>query len=237
MALLPLHADIYPRIANVEELKRELVVLEKRVASMHTRINARLKLVQDAIAGGETTGDPLRDLVIRAHGLDKALEDKYRKLQAALTGKKGEFVLLSFHADIPWKFGGRSIETREAQCYRLGVLEGEELVWVENESSFLGPQISLFVSRYTQGETHIFFDSKDLKRPLLVEKENIFTHGFSSASSYPPLLHQLLGGEWQESIIIGDRAVKAWLKKKCMSGLYKPAADALSKLILEPTEN
>lgn len=161
----------------------------------------------------------------------KELEENYRKLEKRLAGKRGEFVLLSYRAKIPFKYTMRHTVYRYASCYRLGVLEGEELVWKKAEDSLSTPPITLPIPRYLKGEIMFIRPGDNVGK---VVKKNIFAH--SHCYENPPSLQALMQKE-QGSIVIGDEEVKEWFKKHSMEELFKPAAAALSKLILEPTDD
>ena len=155
----------------------------------------------------------------------KALQ---KKIEGQLEGKRGEFVLLSFCAKIPYKYTMVEVEYRDASCYRIGVLEGEKLM--RNDEDRLSMP-TLPISRYLKGEEGIFRPGDNIGG---VVQKNIFAHGYCDED--PPPLHALMQNECG-SIVIGDEAVKEWLQKRGMEELFKLAATALSKLILEPTDD
>jgi len=156
---------------------------------------------------------------------EKALQ---KKIEERLAGKRGEFVLLSFDAEIRFKYTWIGDEYRHASCYRIGVLEGEKLMW-NGEDQLSAP--TLPISRYLKGEEGIFRPGDNIGG---VVQKNIFAHGYCDED--PPPLHALMQNECG-SIVIGDEAVKEWLQKRGMEELFKLAATALSKLILEPTDD
>jgi hypothetical protein len=160
-------------------------------------------------------------------------EERYAALNALLKGKKGEFVLIAYNAKIPTRYGGDGIDHRQVSWYRLGILE-EESLRAADGGLMSGQAVTLPVVQYIYGEVEVILDRKDIRRALSVQKGELFQHAFGSPN--PPALRTLLFAEQGDHIAIGDEAVREWLRKRAMQGLYKPAADALSKLILEPTE-
>ncbi|MBI2004740.1 hypothetical protein HYS79_01085 [Patescibacteria group bacterium] len=224
---MSIHDDIQ-YIERAEEHRNALLV---KAATLKRDIYEKLKKVRKAFAAGESTGDHIRDMVLTVHGLDHKLEEKYRELEGKLKGKRGEFVLLSYHAKIPFKHSMTGVEYRDASCFRLGVLEGEELVWKDGDglSAMVSP-VTFHISRYIKSEEGYIRPGDNLGG---VVQKNIFARGYDEG---PPPLHALMRSEGGE-IVIGDEAVKKWLEERgiVMEALFVPAAAALSKLILEPT--
>lgn len=228
-----------PLPAAVECLKEEITTRNQFVEAHKTaladkdeKLVEHLGMIRARLEAGETTGDRITDLMLRVHGFDQGMIEKYAALEAQLEGRRGEFVLISFDTSVPFKHTMTHTEDRHASCYRIGVLEDEHLKIGES----FGMKIITFpVSRYIYGEKSILMNEKNLPHTLPIEIGDLFEHYFHGMN--PPLLSELLQEVDEElrGIFIGDDAVKGWLKRHLMPGLFKPAADALSKLILEPT--
>lgn len=204
---------------------------ETELKQIDDQISELTKDLQSRVENEETTGDRVRDLVIRVHGVDDVIEQKYRSTEARLIGKKGEFVLISYKTQIRTRHTfGRGWEYRGAKWFRLGVLEGEQLVW--NPKVF----ITLPVSRYVGAESSAYFGDTILALSRDVQKENIFA--LHDIDDSPPLLIEQVQEQHGPIVefVIGDADVRGWLKEHLMEDLFKLAAGALSKLILEPTE-
>jgi hypothetical protein len=234
--------DLQRIVDELETLQNQLLALNRghtiEVDKFHDKIAAKVADAIKDLDNGATTGDRLRDMLLRVYWYNPRAEERYRSVETQLKGKKGEFVLLSFNAQVAFRFHGTGRDTRNAQCFRLGVLEGDELVLKKGLMGTMVP--TLPIPRYVYGETTFLAVEDDVKR-LEVEEKEFFDHAFHDMN--PPRLTDILyigrdGSDWtgwQETVIIGDEAVKKWLKEHAMPGLYKPAADLLSKLILEPT--
>ena len=220
--------SVLPQLLEISELEEQKAVFEDEAKKVDAKIRDCLSDIRKALENSATTGDPLRDLVIKDWGISEVVEKRYRLLQKRLVGKKGEFVLIPFATKVPHKHTfGEGYEYRDARCYRLGVLEAETLVWEKDV------QITLPISRYISGEEGFVSPSEVHE----LHKENIFAHAFGGFhEGDPPLLRELINGDCGYVIVIGDEAVRKWLKEQRMQGLFKSVADALSKLVLEPTD-
>lgn len=226
--------------------QRDALVLEqaKVLAEKNEAITRLTKDLQERIGHGLSTGDRLRDLVLAAHGYDPMLEEKYRELEDTLQGKKGEFVLISWQKMVR-AYGPRD-DMRSVSLYRLGVLEDEKVIpcIAKDLGPFTlhGSVLTLPISRFVAGDLDTA-PFRGARQKTDAQKKNIFAQ--VSSDSDPPFLglhvlqevrpHPRVAPSTLE-IIVGDEPVKEWLRKHLMEGLYKPAAYALSKLILEPTE-
>lgn len=192
-------------------------------------VNKAVSVVRGRIEAGETTGDHIRDMVIRTYGFDPEAEEKYREFEKRLAGKQGEFVLVAYSGERNKRhIFGKGWERESAEFFRLGVLEGEELV-CRNAPVY----ITLPTSRYIQDQNTFFPKGAELGRLLTIKQGDLFVDPFFDES--PPPLETFVRNP-QAGLVLGDKAVENWLENHLMLGFYKPAADALSKLILEPTE-
>ncbi len=225
-------------LAEEVQARTRLAAEHKQAIDLkNARIHGYTKDLRERLANGETTGDPLKDLVLKTHGWDPEAEEKYAALERQLAGKKGEFVLLFYHSQRDTRhIFGRGWEHESADYYRIGVLEGEKLIGVEETTFTNATLITLPVSRYIRDTPGIFLESDKVRRPLEVREHDIFEREYHDPGPYPLGCWIKGKGSRLSELVIGDEAVKEWLDKRHMSGLYKTAADALSKLVLEPTE-
>jgi hypothetical protein len=228
-------ASVPDTVSLIQDRQRDRDALklkqETELKQIDDQISKLTKGLRPRVTNGETTGDRIRDLVIRAHGVNEEIEQKCRDFESQLKGKKGEFALLSWGAKIR-KYGPTD-GYRTVDFYRLGVLEGEELVW-HNEL-----HVTLPITQHIGGEERSTLHGMEV---FSLQKSNIFAqYGEHPRVLLVHLLSQIkIPPPWLAfsslQILIGDEAVKTWLKNTGMESLFKPAADVLSKLILEPTE-
>lgn len=233
--------DVPTLMWQIEGIKHSLAVSEVDVVKYKKALGEVTKELVEMIKNGATTGDPIHDLVIQAHGVvDEALTEKYRLVDNVLKGKKGEFVLLSYPGKVVHRYHSHGRDYVDVHCYRLGVLEEEGIVFAGH---YFHPSMSEYrslsipISRYVDGAVSYLLTSKDLKESLAVKAANIFALSITDCNP-PSLLEFLIDkrADWSRTLVVGDVAVRKWLEKNHMPVLYKGAADALSKLVLEPTD-
>ncbi len=237
-------------MSSIQELRRTISdltveenILNKKLKELGTDKYKVVTELRERLAQGETTGDRYVDMVIRMHGVEKLeeLTAKYRTLEEQLKGKKGEFILIHYVIQMPHTFHSHGVDTFPHRMLRLAVLEGEEVVWTSSESviSNNGKILTLPTSQYLQLEQSIYLHDDKLDGKLETEKGPLFDpfHLGGGNDTSPPYLglEDFTERGFAEDLVIGDEAVQEWLTKNAMPGLYKPAAHALSKLILEPT--
>lgn len=243
--------NILAGIVNVENLKRELKERELNVKSTKERLYAAEKILMASLEAGGTTGDWLRDECIKMYGHEPATEAAYRDVNDSFKGHKGEFVLLTY--DIEKRLPGgflREESWHTVTYYRLGVLADDKLIvvlhkgWDKRRDSYhLEPPVESFIA----GEKEPFPRIGKLE----VIKQRLFD--LEHQDRDPPHFMKYVGEksglhpEWGQSasimryptnaqLVVGNEAVKEWLKKAAMQDLYKPAAHALGMLELEPTD-
>ena len=223
-------AFIQGRITGIESLKELIAKKEKNLAGLRHELGLRTGQLRAEIAKGGTTGDPLRDLVIHAHGLDQKLEDKYRKLQATLIGKEGEFVLIKYPAEIRQRFGGpgSSMDIRKETHFRIGIL-----VWEELRLNEYGT-VTLPVDQYLQGIWPQSFVYQIYTGGEVTKAD--FFRSISLEDAPMPLLRYLENEHCAPNLLVGDHAVLAELKNVRGEKFFQKAARAFKRLILEPTE-
>lgn len=226
-----LEEEIRARESLVKEHAAQLAEKQKAIKFLVSQLEAKVKQ-------GETTGNRIRDLVLRVHGYNPFFEERYATLEARLKGKGGEFILIFFEARIAMRYHGMGMDERLAVLYRLGVLEGEELLLKDGLSgTFIDhatPRFTLPVSRYIGGEAEVKVGVGE--RDVVIVPQNIFARDSVPHYKNPCFLDDFLkSNSDQFGIVVGDEAVREWLENKhYMIGLFKSAADVLSKLILEP---
>jgi hypothetical protein len=228
----------------IEQLKIEGENLSQRLDDKREQINEATKQLCERLNNGETTGDWIRDLTIRSHGYDLEIEAKYREWSKKLEGKKGEYVLISYaRRERGWRD-----ENRFEDHLRLGVLDGEGLIYGGLGGFGTGAVITVPVYRYIEVHKTMLIESGDIKS-LELKRENIFAQSFILSTSPLPDEYFLLGvkryddrrhisrpSHIAKDFVIGDEAVKEWLEKAHMSLLLTQAGKVLSRLELEPTD-
>lgn len=239
------------RIMNLELRVRNA---ELALNDARHELNEEREALQKAVVAGEKTGDPFRDRFVALHGWSPELEPAYRALEQELKGHKGEFVLLAYSHEVRMPGGiFRSESYRTARYFRLAVLEGETFGTARVQGWFKEHDVDNFcipISRYIEGEVEPYPTAKKLE----VVKDGLFAQWRQEGREPPPVFSTFMlerAGLWSGSetrfnnrhlyahdveLVVGDKAVQAWLAKVAMADIYKPAAAALSKLILEPTE-
>ncbi|HWB34256.1 MAG TPA: hypothetical protein VG753_02990 [Candidatus Paceibacterota bacterium] len=233
--LIPSGADHVGEIKRLQaSQKARKAAYEAGIAEDQREIGRNLDYLRDNIKAGSTTGDRIRDLLIRVHGVSDELETIYRQLDAELIGRRGEFVLLSYI--VKERAYGIRDDMRSVDYYRLGVLEGEELIYRE------GIGTTLPISRYLMGPKVVVFEStqlktrEDLEKVHWVEKKgNIFENQLLFG---PPSLDRHLISQLPEApaalrpsnllITVGDEAVETFLKNIAMQGFLPLAKNLLS---------
>ncbi|HVZ75697.1 MAG TPA: hypothetical protein VG934_00250 [Candidatus Paceibacterota bacterium] len=239
------------RTALLEQHRQELEAKGQNISNLIENLRRRIN-------AGESTGDRLRDLVLSLYGFDALFEDSARAFERELAGKKGEFVLLHFQASTPFRHALTETTYHSNDYVRMGVLAGEHLIGAMGVGILASTeQITLPVHQYIQVAQIMMFEAEGIQ--VKPEKGNIFAaHWIQNA--HPPELEKYLYAKRTEKagalglpslfgpghvdrresrmreIVIGDELITKWLKEHHMMGLYKSAAIALSKLILEPTE-
>jgi len=246
-------ADASPNVAacieKVESLKVQFENKQREAQCIKEQFHAAQKELEVALKDG-TTGDWLRDQCIKGWGLEPAIEAAYREIHDKLAGHKGEFVLLAFDQEerIPGGFF-REESYRMATCYRLGVLGDDKLVLIPSKrwDRHHSDQLGLPVTRFIEGEKEPF---PSISKPKVVEAELFdpqhqdrdppsFTRYIEERSGlYPASIIASMSarGPMNVELVVGNAAVKEWLRKAAMDDIYKPAAHALSMLELEPTD-
>jgi len=222
-------------------LNEDVAWHEDKIKRQRMRIHTLTKGLRRRLEKGETTGDRLQDLVLHiGGGVGDPLLPRLRELESVLKGKKGQFVLLHFDAKVPDRHTfGRGYSHRSEECYRLGVLEGEELDIVKNKSSFYPEQLSVMVSKYIQGTPFPMLNQDLVDLNLKVQDGNIFErkHGGFHPGNPKVLVELLQHNDWQRVIVVGDDAVGSWLHQKTMKSLFTAAGIALGKIAPDHSKN
>lgn len=222
--------SVQTRVGGVKAMQKLIAWKEKELEKLRTEHAFRTKLLQDEIAKGDTTGDPLRDLVIRAYGLNDEITAQYRQLQDRLVGKKGEFVLIRYHSEVRQRFGGevRSSDFRHEMHFRIGVLQTEQLCLTT-----ISHLVTLPIPQYLQGVWGIG------ARSVVADGKpspGTFFECIDSEDQPPPLAHYMTEAHLAGDLLIGDDAVRAELVKNRDGEFFNVAAERLGRLILQPTD-
>lgn len=222
---------VQARINGVEAVQKSIAFKEKDLTRLKTELTARTKLLQDEIEKGGTTGDLLRDKVIRVYGLNDKLTEQYQALQNRLVGKRGQLVMVSYETEMRERFGGtvRESDFRHERRVRLGVLCSETLLLV-SDTLGIHKNIGLPIVEYLQGTLDVWGEVS-FEQGLV--KDNIFAW---SGDDRPPSLLEYMT-DHASDIFIGDEAIKAEFSKRLVAPkTFATAAERLGRLILQPTE-
>jgi hypothetical protein len=212
--------------------KAELEDDHKKVKGILAAHTAELKRLLEA---GNTTGDRLRDLVIRSDGVDEESLSLYRGLENRLKGRAGEFVLIRYPAEIRIRFGGdsRSSDYNHEIHFRIGILTGEVLQTI-NPRLGGGPVIALPVQRFLVGPWPQSFAWRVVAESHVFEVEDFFD--WSTPEGQPPQLIRYLKEErFVGDLLIGDDAIKRALAEVLSGDFFAQAAERLGRLVLQPT--
>ena len=222
-------ASVQARIINIKALQKLVGSKEAELAGLQQEVRLRVGQLQAEIAKGGTTEDPLRDLVIRAYGLNEEITEQYRLLQNRLAGKRGEFVLIRYHAEVRERFGRdiRSSDFRHEQRFRIGILQNEKLRLTEGTQNITLPIDQYLPGVWQSGAWSVSAEKQPVK--------NDFFH-WAMEDDPPALAKYMTEEHLAGDFFIGDEAVLAELKKNRDEKFFNTAAERLGRLILEPTE-
>ena len=235
-------------ISGIHEITERLANQKEVVARSEEFLRSQMDRIKQRVIDGESTGDKFQDIVIRDFGvIDDGLRKKYADLEARLAGRKGEFILIEFTSSVMHRHVfGKGRENRDQNFFRIGVLEGEALVFCKLGYGGRNEESALPVSRFITRPVGHF--SRKEPRLLEVTAGNIFADvfvpGYGNDSNppslrvhfAPPSPHEFFVRHKNLEIVIGDADVQNWSKAQLMEDFYRAAADSLSKLILTPTE-
>ncbi len=223
--------ETYAKLIRVHTRLLKLEREKVRLTTEYTEAKAEFK---QAIERGETTGDRLYDMVVSAHGLHSPLLEKYQALAQAIKGMSGELVLHVFVDEVRTRHVfGRGWETEARTCFRLGILDSDELVLGHGRTRGCN-DIDLPINRFIDGSMQRVGTQPGLERYKV--------HTMSMFDTYhdpsPDLLETLLGKvNWRPLLTVGDEAVRKRLATEYSIDVdFDEAAEALGRLILKPTE-
>ncbi|MBM3271937.1 hypothetical protein FJY94_01465 [Candidatus Kaiserbacteria bacterium] len=214
-------------LLNVKAAHNHAHALEASLAKSREILAGHESALRDAIAAGAKTGDPMLDLTMRCHHYDPVLVEKFRELDAELKGKTGEFVLVVFETRVMTchRFlGPNDYENRT--MFRMALLRGESLIWHERN------YVTVPSERYITGDVAMMFGDSDPRIEMC--DGDLFARMYRNDPEILGIL--VLKDLWRERLYVGDEAVKAFLKEKHMLPLFNAAAEALGRLILQPTD-
>ncbi len=207
----------------------EIKAKEEDVNQLKSQRSGYWTILQKAIEAGDTTGDPIRDLVVRTNSdFDAELEARYRKLETRLQGKTGELVLFTYsvekctkHVFIPTRHSQNEYDDFwYAAC---GVLSNDKLR--------LRRRISLPVEELIVAGFNWFHEMK-----FEIEKGDPFDNFDLSSPKLDGYAEVTTSSNSQLMFLAGDDAVKLWFAERRQPGQFRKCCDLLSKLVLEPTE-
>ena len=235
-----LHEHLSELHADIDRAKSTLLKLRDKADTLERELR---KQVQN----GESTGDRIVDLLLRTGRTPtkNALEN-YRELDAALKGKRGELVLVTYTVGEAEVRGGPGMSRdRVIDMVAVGVLHGDSLVYDEKRHL-----LALPVGRYIT-----------FREPSFVSLV-----GFHELSEHPALLSEcpefdVYDGRFtldpkqyvhctvtQLLLRIGDDAVREWLlaaygmfldthsSESAIDNLFAQLCEQVGRLLLQPTE-
>jgi hypothetical protein len=219
-------------LSDVQYSTRCVEKCEEDLKAARATLAERTKKLQDLLAAGGTTGDRLRDLVIRNDGVDEESLSLYRGLESRLKGRAGEFVLIRYSVKVRQRFGGDIHESDFAHqiYFRIAQLSGEEL---RLETYFVDFScIGLPIGKYLTG----VWPRSSVYVPVVegeAQEGSLFS--WSDADDTPPqLIEYLKEVPFKEDLLIGDDAIKRALAKVRSEDFFAKAAERLGRLILQP---
>lgn len=228
---------------TVQDLVQKIQKSEARVSECE----AALKAAQEAkhaglvalrvfLGMGETTGNRLVDLVVRAGGwLNDPILPKVRELEARLKGKEGEFVLIHWSGEARTRFGGsiREGDFEHREFCRIGILAAEELKLVRGSEGSL-PSIALpVVDRFLNGRWAYSFMATTFEEKPVEEAGDFFE--WTGDEQPPTLTKYLVDESLAKNLLIGDDEVRTALKASGDEEKFAEAAERLGRLVLQPT--
>ncbi|MEK7108876.1 MAG: hypothetical protein AAB919_00370 [Patescibacteria group bacterium] len=224
-------------LASVADLLDEEGIAQKELDRVQDLVQQETGRLRAELAAGGTTNDPLHDLVLKAgYGVNDPSLTFYRGLQTRLKGRNGQFVMVRYPAEVRERCGGTLDESdmRHEEHFRLGILAGEEL---RLGNSIAGtPLITLPVDRYMHGAwpgSHslvVTFKDEAPQTPFRGDFLELRSEGDPAR-----LLEYLQNEHLVPNLVVGDEAFRAELKGvDCESFLFE-AADALGRLLLQPS--
>ncbi len=228
-------ADFDTKISSlahqIAEAERQLWALQ---ATHRDTVEARSKAIEK---GEVTTGDNIRDLVIRLKGAsDIELEKRLKIVESKISSKKGELALFTYAQDeISWqrKGGpGNSAEGRHIVWYvACGVLADDTLRIEKNKIVF--PIDRYAVSLYSW--MHLSeMQFKIRKDPFTRERrydEKDLVYAIDAYAHPEDDVYRSL------KLVVGDKEVEAFLAShKRFKDSFENVCALLSHLILQPTD-
>src|SRR3989344_8695596 len=214
-------------VVDLQRLLRERLKLFAQARAMNEPIATHTERIRERIQEGETTGDRIRDFVLLRGGYDEREEERYRKIDEALRGHTGEFVLVKYwehvcirHVLIPRPGHENVYEDRDR--YLAGTLQDEKLVFSLKTRSCSLPTAKRVLLLHPKGEPG--------KNTRPIAEELMFGPNHFLLDGAP--LPQGVGEHMVSRVIVGDKNVKDWLSTESTPKIYEKCAELLGKLIL-----
>lgn len=222
--------------ARITALDAEIAGTQSRLRLLETRRATAIADRAKAIATGKTTsGDHIRDLVLRIHCTpDESLEKRLRTVESRFAGKVGDIALFTFSRNLVTsrRRGGPGDSHNEYSFIwyiACGIVADERL---RIESG----KITFPINRYVVGQHAIFADAQFAvaEDPFTRKLEIDERKSHYGIDDYARPERDVYG---ELFLIIGDAEVRAWMdSKRQYKGQFKICCNLLSKLILEPTD-
>lgn len=215
--------------AEIATTRAQLARLERQ---RDTAVSARAKALAD---GMTTSGDHIRDLVLRVHHApDPDIEKRLKAVETKFAGKVGELALFTFCRNVVTlsrRGGPHDSFDRYSDIWFMacGIITGEKLLIESRKIVF--PIDRYAVARHSMLADIRFAiaDNPFTQKLEIGERESRYAlHDYATPERDP----------YQELLLAtGDTEVRTWMDShRAYKGQFKVCCDLLSKLILEPTD-
>ena len=218
------------------DLTSEIDAIETRIRTVQEQLEGLRSLqrvlftkLKERLANGETTGDHIRDIVVRFKGTyDEELERRYRKLEERLQGKAGELVLFTYSINKCTRrvFVPTPRDQNEYDDFWYvvcGVLSNDKLR--------LAKRISLPIEQLITAGFSLFCEMK-----FDIEKDDPFDDFYHSSPALDGYADITVRDGHELMFLVGDDAVRLWFTQRRQPQQFRKCCDLLGKLVLEPTE-
>lgn len=220
------------RMHAVDSLQANITSKENALRRDKEELLVRMKLLQQEIEKGGTTGDTLTDLVLRAgSGHNDPAMPKLRALDATLKGKTGEFIAIRYSTEERLRYGGdlRSGDFHTVERVRIGILKHDTL---QLRDMGIHKTLTLPVDDYLCGTW-----ASGAWTVTLEEKpcNGDFFEWAGTGDQPPSFITVATDPAYEKDVLIGDAALRAALKVARAEEFFPIAAQRLHRLVLEPT--
>lgn len=225
-------------LRDLSDARVTLISAKRESDAKETVLNERRAALKALLDNGKTTGDTVRDLVVRSTGdINEELEEKYRRLEKRLTGFKDELMLLTAEVAITTMsrrggpLPGQNWDRRDsAWTVACGVLANERLRLDGKHIALPVDQyaISSYIAGRSKYKTEINFRiDPDSKNPL--HARNLVSATLEAYAEYD------CGPTWNvPTFCIGDKEVREWFEREA-EDQFEKCSELLGKSTLVQT--